>query len=287
MATLSPKRERVRQLSLIAYVVMLALLLPLTMFLIKQEQHLNSNAQTTASTSAGANVSSIPSVSVSAGASPGFGVIAPCPSCNIEASPAVSPAVSSAVSVVPSVIEAPASVAPSTNPCAAGDNSVASDTKHHKHKGHHGAVNNISEGILQFLIKLLELLLQLLGGGGGSVSNPAEVPSTAPNPCNPAGVPSTVPMETVAPVTSIAPVISTAPMVSSAPSVMAQPSTAVFTPVSTAPVSTAPAGGSTNPPLACIPSGQKCDATGAKQCCSGNCVHNINPNLPNDPGDCE
>lgn len=38
------QREHIRQISIVAYVIMLALLVPLTIFLVKQENHIRSQA---------------------------------------------------------------------------------------------------------------------------------------------------------------------------------------------------------------------------------------------------
>ncbi len=150
------KREHVRQLSLVAYAVMLAMLMPLTIFLVQKEQDVRTEASSVIK--------------------PSFYPLAPCPSCT---SVAVSPVTSSA--------PAPTAQTPSTSmsqtpadPCVTGGASTAHSkkSKHKsKHKIHDGEVSKFMKQILEWLIELINKLL-----GEGTIKLPDE--NTVPAPSN-------------------------------------------------------------------------------------------------------
>lgn len=217
---------------------------------------------------------------------PTFGVIQPCPSCasttGVPVGGASTVPVPSYGSTVPG--GSTTSVAPTTDPCVATNNSYQDNHKHRHHKKHSGGISNAAEAIFKFLLQLILLLLQLLlGGGQGAVLSPGETP----NPCAPSSgvVPPITPADTIAPAL-ITPAAPTAPGPTSAPVV--QPTSAPFTPVNTTPGAVLdPQQVAPQQPANCIASGQKCDPTGARQCCTNACTQNINPNFPNDPGTCD
>jgi hypothetical protein len=180
-------------------------------------------------------------------ATPNFNTLAPCPSCTTPSEPVLTGAVT------------PSTGTPGTNPgltqtpCDSSI-SMASDTaSHSKHKKHHGAISNFMQQILQFFLKLINMLLQLLGGGSinmpsssepaisaipsaeqpaspsqevASPSQAVEVPSVAPmtNPCpspgqtNPGTGGSTPQTSTAPAISGGVPGTSMAPSTSTAPS---------------------------------------------------------------------
>lgn len=168
---------------------------------------------------------------------PSFYPLAPCPTCS---SPSTAPVVSVVVAPTGSttypttVVESPASA---TDPCVT-NNSIAEDNKHKgKHKKHSGKLSGGIEVIFQFLIKLLELLIQILGGG--QIANPT--PPTTPGepqepvPCTPTESPLPAPSASSEPVPSVLDVVPSS--VVTVPSVSPGPSPEV----STLPVSIQPA----------------------------------------------
>jgi hypothetical protein len=190
MASYRDPREHIRQISIVAYIVMLALLLPLTLFLIKQEQQLNSRAS-----QIGPSTLATPSSSIN---NPTFGVIAPCKGC-------VNPtdiSIDSASLVPTSVVTAPA---PITDPCFS-DSSIATDNgRHSKHRKHNGGLNGMMEALIKFFLEFIIQVLQLLGGGPINNPNPIPIPSaspepstTVPNPCSPSAMPTTMPLPSIA-----------------------------------------------------------------------------------------
>ena len=213
------------------------------------------------------------SAPTSAFITPTYGVIAPCPSCGVT-----SPIPSSA-STNPQPSSRTTTPSVSTQPCVAEGASIAHNKKKKsKHKQKSGGVSKFMDALLRFLIELLNLLLRLIGGGTTPLPNPQPTPSTVPDPCAPTSAPTSAPVPTINPSVpvvspSVAPIIAPSTPVSVAPSI-------------TQPFSVAPSAAPTQV-FACIPSGQKCDATGARKCCTNACVHNINPNYPDDPGTCD
>jgi glucose/arabinose dehydrogenase len=216
-----------------------------------------------------------PQPSVPAIITPSFFPLAPCPTCvNPSISPSISGGVPNVTSVVPStsITNIPQ---PTTDPCETSGASIAHGDKKSKHREHNGDVSGFMELLLRFLIELLNLILRLIGGGTIPTPIPTDPTSPTPNPCDTILVPPTEPQMTVIP--SIVPSLGA----TSAPTSGVNPLPSITQPVSV-PATVAP-----SQTLSCVPSGQKCDATGARKCCSNACVPNINPNFPNDPGTCD
>ncbi len=121
------------------------------------------------------------------GVVPSFYPLAPCPTCS---TPSTAPVASSTMPEVTSaqaetISAQPAPSAAEQAPCST-DSSVASDNAKHKkhHKKQSGAVGNGMDGLLQLLIKLINMIMQLLGGGKLSLpQNPG--PSGGDTPCSP------------------------------------------------------------------------------------------------------
>lgn len=168
------KREHVRQLSLVVYAVMLAMLMPLTIFLVEKEQDVRTEASS--NTNITKNASSVLAAAV---ITPSFYPLAPCPSCT-----------SVVISPITSSPPAPSAQTPSTSmsqtpadPCVTGGASTAhSKKKKHKskHKSHDGEVSKFMKQILEWLIELINKLL-----GEGTIKLPDEntvpAPSSVPN----------------------------------------------------------------------------------------------------------
>jgi hypothetical protein len=226
-------------------------------------------------------VSSIPNPTQPVVITPTFGMIVPCPSCS---TPSVT-IMPSTVAVIPTTQVT--NTAPTIDPCLAEGSSLAHDKKKKKskHKNEQGGVSKFMQALFLFLIELLNMIFELFGGGTIPTPNPTPIPSPnptsgenpqptnpLPNPCPTTSVPTTAPVPTAAP-SSATPSLT---IVSGVPTTMPSQTTNPTAPFTSVPTQV----------FACIPSGQKCDATGAKKCCTA-CVANINPNFPNDPGTCD
>ena len=163
--------------------------------------------------------------------SPPFYPLAPCPTCS---SPSISPM---GGGLTPGASSAPApsipsEPAPSTDPCLANDTSISDDDDddrpHGKrHKKHKGGISGMMEALFKFILELLSLILQLLGGGQVNNPNPQSPgdisPDPQPQPCDPFEVPSGAPQISSVPTPS-QPVVSGTPSIGVNPSVSPAPS---------------------------------------------------------------
>lgn len=115
---------------------------------------------------------------------PPFGVIAPCPSCvSPETSiiPSQSVMVTSGIAEPSQVVTSPAQT---IDPCQNTDSAYAEDNKSHGHKKHNGGVSGIMDVLIKFILALLTLLLQVVGGGQIITPTPTPLSVTPdPGPC--------------------------------------------------------------------------------------------------------
>lgn len=215
---------------------------------------------------------------------PSFFPLAPCPSCIVT--PTIfQPSITSAP--LPSTVVA----TPIDAPCESDTASIASDKKKSKHKHHDGDVSGMMEVLLRFFIEFINLLLRLFGGGTIPVPTPDPTPTEAPDPDNPEPEPDPDPCEPTVVPQPTTPMPTVSAPVSVPVSQSIAPTVAPTQPFSVpSPQATIPDDGFNSPNNpgnnVCIPSGQKCDATGARSCCTA-CVKNINVNQPDDPGTCD
>jgi endoglucanase len=145
------------------------------------------------------------------GSCPTDGVV---PTTNTTAAPVIS---TTGTTGIPTDAQTTTAV-PTENPCDTGTVSI----QHwHHHKDSNGAIGSGMEDFLKLLKQLIELIMQLLGGGKtiDSPTTPTPEPTTAPAPCNP--TPTTGTEEpTTAPTTGQA---TTAPTIAASPSAATTP----------------------------------------------------------------
>jgi hypothetical protein len=193
MSSYFDKRVHYRQLSIMAFVVMLALLVPLTVFFAQKEQDVRSRAQTSVP---------VPSEGV---LTPSYAGIFTCPGNPACPSPGVSPVVSGGQPTPSASVIVPSSVNKSSSPCEASGASLAADKKG-KHKQHNGGISGFMESLIKFFMEFINLLLKLIGGQipTPNPGNPqpttdpmptvdSSIPVPSENPCSPSGIPSQVP----------------------------------------------------------------------------------------------
>jgi hypothetical protein len=166
------------------------------------------------------------------GVTPVFNYLVPCPTCASPNEVPISGGGSQYTAVTSSPDAGPITSSPNVTPCSLDTSHVSDNARHGGHRKHKGQISNGMEQILQFLLELINKLLQLLGGGqistpetspeavvGGGIPNPN--PCDRPAPSAAAAVPSQA--ESIPAIT-----ISQPPTVSTAP-VAANPADRIFT----------------------------------------------------------